>query len=106
MEVLGRRCESLMRASEKEVEQLERKAREEAGLPVDAAEGEELPPIQLPSFKEMQRMLRSRKQQEKEVKKQELEQKLSGFDRPSRNSSIHVDDSKVLNQLLVIQPII
>lgn len=69
-----------MRASEKEVEQLERKAREEAGLPVDAAEGEELPPIKLPSFKEMQRMLRSRKQQEKEVKKQELEQNVEGLE--------------------------
>eukprot|EP00980_Cylindrotheca_fusiformis_P004471 scaffold953_cov141-Cylindrotheca_fusiformis.AAC.15 len=76
MDALGRRCEHLMRAAEKEVEQLERKAREEAGLPVEAEEGTTLPPIQLPSYKEMQRTLRSRKRQETETEKKNLEQKV------------------------------
>lgn len=76
IDVLGRRCEHLMRSAEKEVEQLERKAREEAGLPVEAPEGGSLPPIQLPSFKEMQRTLRQRKREQTEKEKLQLEQKV------------------------------
>lgn len=76
MEVLGRRCEQLMRAAEKEVEQLEKKAREDAGLPVTAEEGTSLPPIQLPSYKEMQRTLRLRKRQETKSEKNQLENKV------------------------------
>jgi SWI/SNF-related matrix-associated actin-dependent regulator of chromatin subfamily A member 5 len=76
MEVLGRRCEHLMRAAEKEVEQLEKRAREEAGLPVEAEEGTTLPPIQLPSYKEMQLTLQLRNRQETKNEKKQLEQKV------------------------------
>lgn len=45
-----------MKAAEKEVEQLERIAREAAGLPVEPEkEGDVLPPIKIPSFRILQR---------------------------------------------------
>lgn len=45
-----------MKAAEKEVEQLERIAREAAGLPVEPAKaGDTLPPIKIPSFRVLQR---------------------------------------------------
>ena len=65
-----------MRAAEKEVEQLERKAREEAGLPVEADKGKELPPIKLLSFKEMQKKQRLEKKKQFENEKQQLGQKV------------------------------
>jgi SWI/SNF-related matrix-associated actin-dependent regulator of chromatin subfamily A member 5 len=74
MDLIGRRCEHLMRAAEKEVEQLEKKAREEAGLPVEAEEGAELPPIQLTSYRDMQMRLRQKKKSDAEKEKQQLEQ--------------------------------
>ena len=69
-----------MRSAEKEVEFLERKAREEAGLPVEPEEGGMLPPIKLPSFRVMQRILRRTKKEESERKRQELEQKVEGIE--------------------------
>lgn len=66
-----------MRAALKEVEHLEKKAREDAGLPVDAEEGTELPPITLPRFKEMQKQMRSKLKEERDKEKQALDQKLS-----------------------------
>ena len=76
MDIIGRRCETLMRSAEKEVEHLEQKAREAAGLPVEAENGGRLPPIKLPSFRDMQRTLRRTKKEESAKKKQELEQKV------------------------------
>jgi SWI/SNF-related matrix-associated actin-dependent regulator of chromatin subfamily A member 5 len=76
IDVIGRRCEHLMRAAEKEVEQMELKAREAAGLPVEAEEGSELPPIELPSYRDMQHKLRATKKQETEKERQQLEQKV------------------------------
>ena len=73
---MGRRCEYLMRAAEKEVEQLEKKAREEAGLPVEVEDGKELPPIELKPFKEMQRQRRLAKKKETETDKKQLEGKV------------------------------
>ena len=57
IDLIGKQCEQLMRAAEKEFEQLEEKAREEACLPVEVEEGAELPPIQFNSFRDMQRRL-------------------------------------------------
>ena len=75
-ELMGKRCETLMRAAEKEVEHLERKAREDAGLPTEPVEGSELPPIKLPSFRVMQRQRLLAKKLETEKEKQQLEQKV------------------------------
>ena len=80
LDVIGRRCETLLRSAEKEVSELERKAREESGLPVEAEDGSELPPIQLPSFRVMQRKLRRTKKEESERKKHDLEQKVEGIE--------------------------
>lgn len=74
VDVLGRRCEHLMRAAVKEVEDLEKKARTVAGLPTVAEEGEELRPIELSSFKEMKRKERETKRNEMEKERSQLEQ--------------------------------
>lgn len=63
-----------MRAAVKEVEDLEKKAREAAGLPTVAEEGQELPPIQLPMYKEMKRLERETKRLEMDKERAELEQ--------------------------------
>lgn len=75
-ELVGRRCEHLMRAALKEVEHLERKAREDAGLPVEAGEGEQLPPVVLPRFREMNKQMRDKKREEREKERAELQQKV------------------------------
>lgn len=76
-DLIGRRCEQLMKAAEKEVEHLEKKAREDAGLPVEAdEEGGELPPIKLPTFRQLQRQQRVTKQQQTETQKKQLEEKV------------------------------
>jgi vancomycin resistance protein YoaR len=80
VDVMGRRCEHLLRAAEKEVEQLEKKVREEAGLPVEAEDGKELPPVELKPFKEMQRQRRVAKKKETETEKQQLEGKVDGLE--------------------------
>jgi hypothetical protein len=66
-----------MRAAMKEVEQLERNAREDAGLPVEPEEGAELPPITLPRFKEMQKQMRSKRLEERKNQEEALTQKLA-----------------------------
>ena len=59
VDLLGKRCEQLMKAAEKEVEHLERQAREHAGLPVEPGEdGKPLPPIQLPEMSIMREQIR------------------------------------------------
>jgi hypothetical protein len=64
-----------MKGAEKEVEQLERKAREDAGLPVEpSTELEELPPIKLPKFRVIQARYR-KEEREKAWKERELLQK-------------------------------
>lgn len=80
MEVIGRRCEHLMRAAEKEVEHLEKRAREEAGLPVEAEEGSILPPIELPSYTDIHKTLRLRKQREAGEEKVKLEQSVESIE--------------------------
>jgi hypothetical protein len=92
MEVLGRRCEQLMRAAEREVEQLEKKVREESGMPVEAKEGSTLQPIGLPSFKEMQRTIRLRKRQETEEEKKNLEQAVEGIEKEMKEIQERLKD--------------
>jgi len=83
-ELIGRRCEQLMKAAEKEVEQMEKRSREEAGIVVEEEKkGEndidcnaDLPPIELPSFKEMRIQMRRKAQLDAEAKRVELEGKV------------------------------
>ena len=73
VEQLARRCEQLMKAAEKEVEQLERKAREDAGLPVEPENGEELAPIELPKFRDIQRRRRKEEKEKAVVERKQLQ---------------------------------
>jgi SWI/SNF-related matrix-associated actin-dependent regulator of chromatin subfamily A member 5 len=83
-ELIGRRCEQLMKAAEKEVEQLEKRAREEAGIVVEEEKkGEndgdgaiELPPVELPNFKIMRTQMHRKAQIDAEAKRVELEGKV------------------------------
>jgi hypothetical protein len=66
-----------MRAAEKEVEALERKAREDSGLPTESEkEGEELPPIELPKFRVMETQRRLKKKAQAEIDRKELKEKV------------------------------
>ena len=74
VDVLGRRCEHLMRVAGKEVEDLEKKAREAAGLPTVTEDGRELPLIDIPSYKELMRQERAMKKEKMETERVQLEQ--------------------------------
>ncbi|KAG7359848.1 SNF2-related protein [Nitzschia inconspicua] len=80
IDMIGRRCEHLMRAALKEVEQLEKKVREDSGLPVEAEEDKELPPVLLPKFKEMQKRLRQEKIEKREKEKKVLQAKVDDLE--------------------------
>jgi hypothetical protein len=92
MDNIGKRCEALMRWAEKEVEHLERKAREAAGLPVDAENGSELPPIKLSSYRDMQRRLRKTKRTKTEEEKHQLEQKVEEIEAEMKQIQEHLKD--------------
>jgi hypothetical protein len=66
-----------MKAAEKEVEQLERNAREAAGLPVEPREGEVLPPIELLPFRVLQEQRRLSQRTKAEKERRELEEKVA-----------------------------
>ena len=76
IDVIGRRCETLMKAALKEVEFLEKKVREDMGLPVEAEAGDSLPPVTLPKFKAIQKSIRIKKMAEREKEKKNLEEKV------------------------------
>lgn len=77
VEQLGRRCEQLMKAAEKEVELIEKNLREMAGLPTEPlAEGVALPAIQIPKYRELQKQLRERDRQKAVDGRRELEAKV------------------------------
>ncbi len=80
VDVIGRRCETLMKAALKEVEFLEKKIREDRGLPIEAQEGTVLSPIKLPTFKEIQRDIRAKKLSEREREKKNLEDKVENLE--------------------------
>ena len=89
VDVLGRRCEHLMRAAVKEVEDLEKKAREAAGLPTVAEEGKELPPIKLLPYKEMKRMEREMKRREMDKERSQLEQSVEELEVKMKEIQMH-----------------
>ena len=80
VDVIGRRCETLMKAALKEVELLEKKFREDAGLPVEAEEGVDLVPITLPKFKDIQKNIRAKKIAEREKEKKNYEEKVENLE--------------------------
>ena len=108
VDVLGRRCEHLMRVAAKEIEDLEKKAREAAGLPTVAEDNREHPCIDLPSYKELTRQERAMKKEKMETERvqlqlsvEELETKMKVIqDRLkelSRDVSVDQEEELVLN---------
>lgn len=78
VDLLARRCEQLMRHAEKEVEQLERFVREEAGISVESeSEGGVVPSIELPTFRVLQRRRRIAQRIKREKEQKELEEKVA-----------------------------
>ena len=80
VELLGRRCEQLMKFAEKEVEYFEQVTREAAGLPTEAAPGQELPPIELPQFRLLQKKLRTGAKEKHEKVRRELQDKVTDLE--------------------------
>jgi exonuclease VII small subunit len=81
IDVLARRCEQLMKGAEKEVEHLERNARELAGLPTEPEkDGEKLPSIELPSFRVLQLQRRINASIQAEKAKKELEKQVADIE--------------------------
>jgi hypothetical protein len=86
VEQLARRCEQLAKAAEKEVEQLERKVREDAGLPVQPEKaGDTLPPIELPKFRDLQTRQRNEKREKITQDRHELETKVNDLESQIRD---------------------
>jgi len=67
-----------MKFAEKEVEHLEQKVREEAGLPTEPGDdGKPVPPIELPEISIMREQIRRSTRKETELERQKLEEKVS-----------------------------
>jgi SWI/SNF-related matrix-associated actin-dependent regulator of chromatin subfamily A member 5 len=107
-ELIGRRCEQLMKAAEKEVEQIERKVREDAGLSMTEeekkgeSEGEggsrnhhELQPVEIPNYRTLRAQRRLAAQREEETEHRQLEEKV--VDIANQIQEIQ-DRLKVLNE--------
>ena len=73
---LKKRCEQLMKAAEKEVEHYEKQVRESEGHP-QVSEGEELQPVVLPKFKELQSQMQRAKRTNVERQREELQGKVT-----------------------------
>ena len=80
VEMLGKRCEQLMKFAEKEVEYFEQVTREAAGLPTEAPPGQELPPIELPKFRVLQQQLRRGAKEKHEEVRRELQDKVTDLE--------------------------
>ena len=114
LEMIARRCEHLMRLALKEVDLLERKAREDAGLPAEAEEGQELPPIVLPKYKEMQKKMRLERMEKREKEKEVLEKKVDELDAQIKaiqerlkylsNPEAHAENGRSSNPAPVVVP--
>ena len=77
---IGRRCEYLMRSALKEIEFLEKKYREDAGLLVDEMDAAKLPPIVLPKFQDIQKRVRLEEKEKREKEKKNLEEKVENLE--------------------------
>jgi hypothetical protein len=92
---VGRRCEQLMSAAEKEVEQLEKKVREDVGIVVEEGSTDPLPPIEIPKFKVLRARWRNKEQEEAEKQRIELEGKVEVIEEQMREAQ---ERMKTLNQ--------
>eukprot|EP00525_Craspedostauros_australis_P003808 CAMPEP_0198123662 /NCGR_PEP_ID=MMETSP1442-20131203/38060_1 /TAXON_ID= /ORGANISM="Craspedostauros australis, Strain CCMP3328" /LENGTH=322 /DNA_ID=CAMNT_0043782897 /DNA_START=33 /DNA_END=1001 /DNA_ORIENTATION=+ len=81
VDLIAKRCEYLMRSALKEVEHLERKERESQGLPVEAEDGAELPPVTLKPFRILQQERQQERIQRRQTEKKALEEKVDDLER-------------------------
>lgn len=95
IDLIGKRCEQLMKAAEKEVEQLEQKVREDAGIVVEEGSTDPLPLVEIPKFKVLRARWRKQEQAEAEKQRIELESKVEEVEQRMREAQ---DRMKTLNQ--------
>lgn len=76
VEQIGRRCEQLMKAAEKEVEQLEKRYREDTGLLTEPDQARALAPVQLPKHRFLLRQKIQKERAEAEQHHKELKNKV------------------------------
>ena len=74
-DAIGRRCEQLMKAAEREIEAMEKKVREETGV-ATADENVPLEPVKLPRFKEIRAMKRQEAEKVVAEERKQLEHKV------------------------------
>jgi DNA repair exonuclease SbcCD ATPase subunit len=102
VELLGKRCEQLMKAAEKEVEHLEKQVREAAGLPVEPEkDGGVLPPVELPKFSYLQKQMREARKKKAELERRQLEEKVEELEAEMRKMQ---DRLKELNTGAIVSP--
>lgn len=89
VDVIGRRCEQLMKAAEKEIEIMTKKVKEDAGLIEDekkdvglndSKEGKLVPEVSLPRFKEVKQAKRRQAEEEIEIERKQLEGKVEDIE--------------------------
>lgn len=84
---LGRRCEQLMKAAEKEVEQLEKAAREAAGIVCEPDQDvKTLPVIDIPPFRVLQKQRHEAQRSKAEKERRELENKIAEIESQIRDA--------------------
>ncbi len=84
VELIGRRCEQLMKAAEKEIELMAKKAREQAVKVEEEKKeispnddgGDLIPEIELPRFREVKELKRKQAEEEVEAERKQLESKV------------------------------
>ena len=95
-ELVGRRCEQLMKAAEKEVEQLEKAVLEDSDLNGTKRRDENDPNhVEIPNFKVLRARWRRKEQEEAEQKRLELEEKVNEIEAQMREVQ---ERMKLLNQ--------
>ena len=76
-DAIGRRCEQLMKAAEREIEAMEKMVREESGAATDTGgENAPLEPVKLPRFKEIRAMKREEAEKVVAEERKQLEGKV------------------------------
>jgi SWI/SNF-related matrix-associated actin-dependent regulator of chromatin subfamily A member 5 len=82
IEMIGKRCETLMRFALKEVDHLEKLIREADGVSMDASAGSvDFPPIPLPRFKEMKKLMLDKAREEMESQQRALTEKVESLEK-------------------------
>ena len=76
VDVIGRRCEILMKAALKEVELLEKKFREDVEISEEVEESANFVPVTLPKFEDIQKNIRTKKTVERGEEKKNYEEKV------------------------------